>query len=85
MVFPPFSPCLVILDGRDGGVLVEHTVSERKSTSISCSEATTQNAYRNSNYLKSAKPSRVSPKSGFFSISLSTYFSLLYAPNKSGF
>uniref|UniRef100_F6GTR1 Uncharacterized protein n=1 Tax=Vitis vinifera TaxID=29760 RepID=F6GTR1_VITVI len=55
-------------NGRDSGVLVEHTVLERKSTSISRNEAITQNAYRNSNDVKSAKPSRVSPKSAIIEV-----------------
>lgn len=72
---------------RDSGVLVEHTVSERKSTSISRNEAITQNAYRNSNDVKSAKPSRVSPKSAkpkSSTVQAPTVAPAEAAPNSSG-
>ncbi|KAL6318524.1 hypothetical protein AAG906_000602 [Vitis piasezkii] len=73
-------------NGRDSGVLVEHTVLERKSTSIS-NEAITQNAYRNSNDVKSAKPSRVSPKSAkpkSSTVQAPTVAPAEAAPNSSG-
>lgn len=74
-------------NGRDSGVLVEHTVLERKSTSISRNEAITQNAYRNSNDVKSAKPSRVSPKSAkpkSSTVQAPTVAPAEAAPNSSG-